>query len=754
MSTGGFRIGTAFVEVETRDHTEGGLSRVGFSLVRWARRLGERVSEILSRGFSRAVDWATDILGTFFKNMTNAGGEMASNIAASVVAALTSGTAFTAATGGLNLLIGALLGAAAAAGLVATGFVALAPILLLAGGAAGSLFTVIAGGIATFAVFKLGLSGVGDAFGEVMENGKATEETLKKLSPAARSLVKELEKIKPQLDKIRSFVQDKLLDGMNVQLRNLAGKWGPAAKEILGGLATTLNGIGKKVFEAFGQTTFIDNMKTAAAGFGGMLDKIGGAIPGLIDSFGRLAAKSVPFLSKIGELVAGVFEKFSAWIKSADESGALESFMTKAAKTLQDIWDIGGLAFGIVKDIIKILFPGSAQASEGVLGGVKEALQKVKDWLGDPENQKKIKEFVDNVGTMIKTLATEVVPKIVEIINKVSEWVTKVEGWITKIKQFKTDVLQTWEDIKKWTVEKWDAIVEFFKGLPDRVGTALAELPGKVRAKVTEMAMGALEQIGFFIGAAIGTLITLPLKAAVALAELPGQIREKFIQAKNWATTTASELVSGAITWLSGLPSKAASAVAALPGVLSGAFNSAKSAAISAVSGMVSSVGSLISSIPGRAMDALGGLGSLLYNAGRSLLQGLLNGINSKIGDIKAALKGVTNLIPSWKGPMDVDKRLLEPSGAALMGGLMKGISGQIPALREQLGSITASIPRMTAARTSAHQAAGPAYHFAPGSIVLDASRIKSVQDLIELMTSIKTTSRAFTARTATAGAR
>ncbi|MGW3888884.1 hypothetical protein ACWD69_09355 [Micromonospora chokoriensis] len=101
------------------------------------------------------------------------------------------------------------------------------------------------------------------------------------------------------------------------------------------------------------------------------------------------------------------------------------------------------------------------------------------------------------------------------------------------------------------------------------------------------------------------------------------------------------------------------------------------------------SVASTFGGLRGRITSAVGNLGNLLYGAGRSIIQGLINGIRSMFAGLQSTLGWVTNAIPNWKGPMDRDRRLLEPSGAAIMGGLIRGITGQTPALRSELGSVT-----------------------------------------------------------------
>lgn len=679
------RTDRGFADAERRAH--------GFGSV--MAKVGDIIGTLFTKGVSAAVDMGMNLFKTFFNKTSEAAASMATNVATSIGSAVTSGSAMTVATGGLNLLVGALLAVAAASAVVTTGFVALAPLVSLVGGLVAAAAGGMVGLAGSVAVLKMGLSGLGDAFGEVMENGEATDETLKKLSPNARSLVHEFERIAPALSGLRKFVQDQLLEGMSAQFRDLSSKWLPALEPILDNIAGSFNRVGKSLFEALGDTTFIRNMQEASSGFADMIDRIGLGLDDFVDGFGRLAGASVPVLQKIGELIGGVLEKFGAWMKSADESGALDAFMQRAAATLQDIWDIGGLVLSIGKQIVEIFFPSSAKTSDSFLGGAKVMLQEVRDWLADPENQTKIQEWIDKIGEFAAKASTEWVPMLLSLVETVAEWVDKVQSWADKIVAFKDSVSEAWDNLKTRTEEVWNSIVEFFTSLPERAGSALAELPGKVREKVEEMATGAAERVGFMIGTVIGFMLTLPGRAAEAIAALPGFIRDKFNQAREFATSAVTTLVSSVVGFLASLPGRASSAISALPGLVSGVFNSARNSASSAMSSMVSTVASIAKSIPGRVASAIGSLGGILVSAGRSLIQGLINGIESQIGPLRSKLQAITNLIPDWKGPLDVDKRILEPSGAALLDGLMRGISSRVPDLRDQLQGITGSIPAM-----------------------------------------------------------
>ncbi len=101
-----------------------------------------------------------------------------------------------------------------------------------------------------------------------------------------------------------------------------------------------------------------------------------------------------------------------------------------------------------------------------------------------------------------------------------------------------------------------------------------------------------------------------------------------------------------------------------------------------------------VQGIPGRIGAVFAGAGDWLADAGRRIINGLIDGIQSQINRLKAKLRELTNLIPSWKGPRERDRKLLAPSGRAIMAGLVAGIVSQVPVLRAELDRITAGISR------------------------------------------------------------
>ncbi|MEU4558517.1 hypothetical protein AB0F72_09005 [Actinoplanes sp. NPDC023936] len=271
----------------------------------------------------------------------------------------------------------------------------------------------------------------GTAGGSAMQK---LNQQMAELSPNARELVRTLDGLRGPFGELRRFVQDRLLEGVATQVKDLAGKWLPALRPMLGNLATEFNKVGDGLFRALGRTDFIANVKTAVAGFGDMIGRIGKSIPGLVDAFGRIGAASTPVLRVLGELIGGIFDKFSAWIRSADQTGKLDTFMRDAAATLRQIFSIGGLVVKIAGEIFRIFFPQSKQTGDGFLGGVEDVLRVVLTWLRDPKNQQAIRDWVAGVGDFVKFLVSVAIPSVATWVTTVSGWIDDVLGWINTIK--------------------------------------------------------------------------------------------------------------------------------------------------------------------------------------------------------------------------------------------------------------------------------------------------------------------------------
>ena len=96
--------------------------------------------------------------------------------------------------------------------------------------------------------------------------------------------------------------------------------------------------------------------------------------------------------------------------------------------------------------------------------------------------------------------------------------------------------------------------------------------------------------------------------------------------------------------------------------------------------------------LPSKIVSWFADAGNWLKDAGARIIGGLVQGLKDKISDVKDTLTGVTDLLPSWKGPPSKDKILLEQSGEMVMGGFIRGLENMYGKTQESLGGLTDSL--------------------------------------------------------------
>lgn len=157
---------------------------------------------------------------------------------------------------------------------------------------------------------------------------------------------------------------------------------------------------------------------------------------------------------------------------------------------------------------------------------------------------------------------------------------------------------------------------------------------------------------------------------------------------KNAVKTALGAVKTAVTTAWNAVKTATSTAWNALSGLVRTAFGFVKTAVSTGISNAIG----LVKGIGGKIKSAVGNLGGILKGAGRAVVQGLIDGVTGMIGSLKDKFNSITNLIPSWKGPLSKDKNLLTPAGKAIINGLIKGIDKSIPALRSTLNGVSGVI--------------------------------------------------------------
>lgn len=363
--------------------------------------------------------------------------------------------------------------------------------------------------------------------------------------------------------------------------------------------------------------------------------------------------------------------------------------------------------------------------------------------------------------------------------SAISGWVSSVVAWFQalpgRVIGFMTALpgrLRAifWEafDLITYTIGYGTGLViAFFRDLPGRAAAAVSSLWSAVSTWFNETKTQAIMTIATLTTQVTDWFQALPGRASAAVSSLWATVSGWFHQTKDQATSVITDMVTATTDWFRALPGRASSAVSSLWSAVSGWFISTKNAAVSTATDLVNQVTGWLSSLPGRAASAVSGFASAVagqlrgavssaYGIGADIIRGVINGINSMIGAaVDAARRAASNIVRGAKDALGIQS----PSrvfalevGAQIPPGIAQGVQAAMPRAIRSVADQVGRLPREVAVATDVRaRAAGMAagagqtvYHFAPGSVVLDASKIRSLEDVISLIGGLQRTARQF----------
>lgn len=467
----------------------------------------------------------------------------------------------------------------------------------------------------------------------------------------------------------------------------------------------------------------------------GSLDKAG------IDADGTLTAmrKGLMNVAKPGQDLGDAFyettDKIGQFVKAGDDAAALDLagkvFGTKgAAQMVQAIKD-GTLAVDDLK-------AHTGATSDTILGVGKDTQDAAEKWQ---ILKNKGKEALEPLASGLFDLAGNALGAVTDAIDNV-DW-----GKLSDVSGL-DNLIQGFKDAANWA--KSLDLSGLIQGFKDATGSAqpltstLSDLWQKasdLAAQMRETLGPVIEDLAPIIGRILGqafervvAVIDTVIGVMSGLTEAFGGVVDviKGIASGDWtqvwdgikqiasgSADALKSLLKGAWDFIAAgfgdLPGRLSTALSNLPGTLSRAFSSAWDRARSATSSGIQRAVSLVRGLPGQAASALGGIGSTLWNAGRSLINGLINGIKSMFGSVKSTLADLTAKLTSWKGPEDLDRRLLTPAGQMIIGSLITGLEDRYGDVRASLGRLTSMIGSTDLGTLHAPWTALPAYRTGTG---------------------------------------
>lgn len=482
--------------------------------------------------------------------------------------------------------------------------------------------------------------------------------------------------------------------------------------------------------------------------------------PNINKMFSAMAPAIEPMATALAGLATNAMPGFLKMVETAgpmmkDLAPSIEKFGAGLGIMFDFIAKSGPHATTFFKDFIQWL-TGAVMITGAVIYGLSVAYTEIRNFFTSiPGWVSSAVSWFGDMGSKIASFFTETIP-----------------GWFSSggsaVSTFFTDLWTT-------VTTKVNSIADWFGALPGRIGAFLSALPGQVGAFFYDMWLKALYWMSFGIVSTLAFFASLPGKAHAFIMSMVANVVTGFETAKFWAITKVAELVNGTIAWFQALPGRASQAVSSLWGTISGAFVNAKNSATAWMNNLVVGAVDILRSLPGKAASAVSGLASSIashlrgavdsaHGIGRDIISGMINGIKSMIGAaVKAAKDAVGSIVSGAKNALGIkspSKVAEKEVGRWFLPGVTRGVVRSIPKARgiiqDAVRGVTSVDPSVAGiagrgANDPASSGGAPAFHFGPGSITLDASKIKSIGDLVDMIQNLTPVARSY--RTGTVGA-
>lgn len=555
-----------------------------------AEDVDRRVLNPLQRGFRKLGDIITGVGTTLAQLGSGLGGLVSSSPLLALILALT--PAIIALAAALSQLIGLI-------GILPVGI--------------GVLISAIVPAIVAFQNF-------GDAVSALAEGDlKKIDEALKKLSPSARLVAREVASLLPLLKQFQRGVQEAFFSQIGGSFQRLVGVL-PLIADNFNRVATALG----KFFALFTVFTtslnFVNALNDVFNETANIVNKLSGPIIRFLDAIAVTASAGVPFIDRLVNALGRALDTFSAFINKSIESGAFNEFVEDAIRTVKELIDLAKALGGL----LGTLFAGTEEAGHGFLVTLTDLTVRLDKFLQSADGQQAIEDLV----FLVKALGVALGATVTTLAFMTSQFNNSIKGL---------------EAIGRGFFDLIKVIGEFFGAIPGKIrqfGEFLETIPGAIGRAISQ----AIDTVFTLIGTQIGLLL-------FAIQVLPGKI----------------------VDFFASLPARIGDAMASTGPTLLDIFKKALDEAQAFIIQKFNEIVSFILTIP----DRIVALGPAFLQAGKNLIQSFMNGfraVGSFIGDIAGDIVG------SVKGFLNraIDKI---NSGIAAIDDLLPGNLARIPRL-------------------------------------------------------------------------
>jgi len=477
----------------------------------------------------------------------------------------------------------------------------------------------------------------GDAVSALAEGDiDKINEALKKLSPSARLVAREVAGLLPLLKKFQRGVQEAFFSQVRGSFSLLASVL-PLISDNFRLIAATLGQFFNQLAKFATSINAVNALNDVFNATANIINKLSGPIIRLLDAIAVTTSAGLPFVDRLVNALGRALDTFTAFINKSIESGAFNEFVEDAIRTVKELIGLTKALGGLLGTI----FAGTEESGHDFIVTLTDLTVRLDDFFKSADGQQALKDLV----LLVKALGVSLGATLT------------VFSFLTF--QF-NNTIKLVKLIGEGFVDLIGVIGDFFGTVPDKMrqlGAFLETIPGIIGSAISN----AVDTAFKVIGTQIGLLL-------FAIQVLPGKIVDFFVS----------------------LPSRIGAALTSTGPTLLDIFKRALDDAQAFIVQKFNEIVAFIFSVPNR----IAALAPLFLQAGKNLIQSFMNGfrsVGSFIGDVAG------DIVSSVKGFLNraIDKI---NSGIKTIDDLLPGSLARIPRLasgaviRHRPGGILANV--------------------------------------------------------------
>lgn len=246
--------------------------------------------------------------------------------------------------------------------------------------------------IATLAPLLIIFQGIGDAVSALTSgNMDKFNESLKKLTPSAASVVKELKSLMPIFSSIRKSVQESFFGRITGDLTRLFSVIKGPLLAGLSNVAFALGNVVSRLLQFAGTNKFVSFLANLFGSVADGINKNGPTLVRFFDAITSVANAGLPAVSNFLDRLAAGLDRFSAFIQQSVTDGSFQEWLDTGFQTMGDLTALTGELLGLLKDMFSV----TDEKGKTFLESVTDAIKRLREFFQSPEGKQFINDMID-----------------------------------------------------------------------------------------------------------------------------------------------------------------------------------------------------------------------------------------------------------------------------------------------------------------------------------------------------------------------